>query len=187
MQHILEKIKKSKWNQPLFPGKKIDKLLNWIFWMVLLAAIVVIILIIIFGIYSKIYNASQVIIQKERIVKIGNLKIPVEIADSSQEWQRGLSGRKFLDWNRGMLFVFPSPGYYGFWMPNMHFPIDIIWIDSKKRIVDISENILPESYPQKFYPKLPSQYVLEVNAGFVRSNKIGVGDLVLFENIELER
>lgn len=114
--------------------------------------------------------------QNEPVVRIGDVVIPVEIANSPDEWNRGLSGRQSLAEERGMLFIFPQPGTYAFWMPDMHFAIDIIWIGQDRRIVDISANVAPESYPERFMPSSPVQYVLEVNAGFAARNNIRIGD-----------
>jgi uncharacterized protein len=120
-------------------------------------------------------------------IRIGQLVIPVELARSSTEMQKGLSGRESLPTNSGMLFIFPRLDFYHFWMPDMHFPIDIIWLDQNKKIIDISSNI-PNNFDPKnpviYQPKQPAQYVLEVNAGFAQNHQINIGDLVVFEGID---
>lgn len=88
----------------------------------------------------------------------------IEIVRTSEEFARGLSGHAPLAENEGMLFLFDQPDRYSFWMPDMRFAIDIIWIGSDWRIVDISHNVTPESYPEVFTPSAPAQYVLEVPA-----------------------
>lgn len=113
----------------------------------------------------------------------------VEIADSPEERERGLSGRESLLKNRGMLFVFSASDNYSFWMKGMKFSLDFIWIEGKK-IVEISENIKPEDYdPALTLPDEPAKNlisknkadkVLEVNAGTVKRLGIKTGD-----NIEL--
>lgn len=123
---------------------------------------------------------------KSPYVKIGQTEIPVEIAKTSQEVQKGLSGREYLDQNRGMLFVFSRPDLYRFWMPNMNFPIDIIWIADKK-VVGTEEGVSNDFNPTnpKFYtPPQPVQHVLEVNAQFTKNKKIRIGDPVIFNYIE---
>jgi uncharacterized membrane protein (UPF0127 family) len=102
----------------------------------------------------------------EAIVKRGDLEIPVSVADTSEEQEQGLSGTLFLPPNTGKLFVFNTDDRYGFWMKDMRYPIDIIWIDKDMRIVDITHDIASDSYPKIFYPSVPVRYVLEVNAGF---------------------
>jgi uncharacterized membrane protein (UPF0127 family) len=119
-------------------------------------------------------------------VKIGSVNIPAEVARTSAEVQKGLSGRLSLDQDKGMLFMFAKADIYSFWMPDMHFPLDIIWISSAKKVVGISADVSNEFDPAnpKFYrPPSPAQYVLEVNAGFAAKNGIKIGNSVTFANI----
>lgn len=117
-------------------------------------------------------------------VEIDGVMISVEVARTDEELTRGLSGRESLEPNSGMLFVFDSPYIYSFWIPDMNFPIDIIWINDGA-VVDISENV-PNDFdpnnPVTYSPSEPAQYVLEVNAGFTENNEITIGDEV---NIDL--
>ncbi|MEK7611570.1 MAG: DUF192 domain-containing protein [Patescibacteria group bacterium] len=113
-----------------------------------------------------------------KIITIGNTSLSVEVAVDNEAITRGLSGREKLAEKAGLLFVFPAPGYYPFWMKEMRFPIDIIWIGADKKVVGFSENILPESYPATFAPPSPVQYVVEVNAGWVEERGILVGDIL---------
>lgn len=116
-------------------------------------------------------------------VQISSTTIPVEIATSTPAVQKGLSGRPSLNPEVGMLFVFSRPDNYRFWMPDMHFPIDIIWIDSNK-VVDMDENVSPEFdplHPRFYMPSKPVQYVLELNAGFVQTRRIKKGDRVIID------
>lgn len=91
--------------------------------------------------------------------------INIEIADTNAERMQGLSGRESLETGRGILFIFPESGLYGFWMKDMNFSIDIIWLNGDLQPIGIEKNISPDSYPQVFYPPVPVKYVLEVNAG----------------------
>jgi len=92
---------------------------------------------------------------------------------------RGLGGRRNLPENRGLLFAYD--GYYvpKFWMKDMRFSIDIIWIKDKmvvgfeKNTPVSNQNPLPTYQPKDFV-----NYVLEVNAGFVDKNQIKIGDRV---------
>lgn len=113
-------------------------------------------------------------------VQIAATKIPVELATTGVAQQKGLSGRNSLDADSGMLFIFARPDTYRFWMPDMHFPLDMIWIQNGK-VVDITENVSNQFDPAnpRFYtPSSPAQYVLEVNAGFAKRHGIRVGDTV---------
>ncbi|MGB9743451.1 MAG: DUF192 domain-containing protein [Minisyncoccales bacterium] len=119
-------------------------------------------------------------------VKIGQTKIFVEIADTEEKRIKGLSGRESLAANQGMLFIFPQPGYYTFWMPEMNFPIDIIWFDEEKRIIGIENNVsnkFDPQNPQLYRPPAPVLYVLEIKAGLAEQNQIRVGDIVIFSKI----
>jgi uncharacterized membrane protein (UPF0127 family) len=124
--------------------------------------------------------------QASPMVQIAATKIPVEIATSSAAHQKGLSGRRLLDADRGMLFIFSRPDRYRFWMPDMYFPLDMIWIQDNK-VVDIDKDVSNEFNPAapKFYtPSSAVRYVLEVNAGFSMRHGIRIGDAVTFTSME---
>lgn len=111
-------------------------------------------------------------------IRIAGKEIKVEIADSEEKRNKGLSGRKKLGENDGMLFIFEITAQYSFWMKDMRFPLDIIWIDENKKIVAISENISPDTYPASFSPSDPVKYVLEVNAGWAEKNGVEAGNFI---------
>ena len=102
---------------------------------------------------------SSIVIQTPR----GSIRAMV--ASSSAEQELGLGGRDTLPRDEGMLFPFPYPGDYGFWMKDMRFPIDIVWILSNKRVVSVTADVRPDTYPAIFYPPLAISYVLELDAG----------------------
>ena len=114
-------------------------------------------------------------------LKVGEKIIKVEIADTDLKLKRGLSGREKIEDDEGMLFVVPENSIPSFWMKDMKFPIDIIWIDDLK-VVGILENLpVPsetESELPRYQPKYPIDYVLEVKAGFAKDNNIKIGDEV---------
>ncbi len=111
-------------------------------------------------------------------LSIGSATVRAEIAETTEQRVRGLSGRVQLGKDEGMLFVFSVPGTYAIWMPDMNFPIDIIWLDENMNVVDIKEHATPESYPEKFKPNKPASYVLEVSSGYVKEKGIQVGTKV---------
>jgi uncharacterized membrane protein (UPF0127 family) len=113
-------------------------------------------------------------------VKIAGQEIKVELALTSAVQERGLSGRSEVEKNSGMLFVFNQPGKQNFWMKDMSFPIDIIWISEDMRVVHVAKNTEPETFPKTFGPEADAKYVLEVGAGFSDKNNLKVGDEVLF-------
>ena len=108
--------------------------------------------------------------------------VMVEIADEPDEREQGLSGRESLAEKHGMLFIFETSGYHGFWMKDMRFSIDIVWMDDNWRVVDIHRSIAPSTYPTIFKPKLPARYVLELNAGAADSMKIDHGQTAVLSN-----
>lgn len=98
--------------------------------------------------------------------------IALEIADTADERSQGLSGRSSLGANAGMLFVFDNQVQPGFWMNDMNFALDIVWIRGTT-IVDITENIpppAPDEALEIYYPNTPADKVLEVNAGWVAAH-----------------
>jgi|SRR3989338_1484778 len=117
---------------------------------------------------------------KEKIISINEKRLEIAIADNPQEQSGGLSGVAKITNKQGMLFIFPQPLLPSFWMKNMRFALDIIWIDADSKIVSISKNISPATFPKTFSPPFPVLYVLEVNSGWSDRNNIKVGDNISF-------
>lgn len=115
-----------------------------------------------------------------RKIKINETEIKAREAVSTEDKVKGLGVFEKIEENEGMIFIYENPGVYGFWMKNMKFPIDIIWIDKNKKIIDITKNIGPETFPEVFKPKSPAKYVLEVKSGFADKNQIKEGDYAEF-------
>lgn len=129
-------------------------------------------------------SASIISSKPQFFAEINKKKIELLLALKSEEIIKGLSGKKSLGENQGMLFVFEKPDRYGFWMKEMNFPIDIIWIDENYKIIEITKNLKPDSYPKIFRPKKPAQFVLEINIGWAEKNKIAPEMRVFFsENV----
>ena len=116
--------------------------------------------------------------KNERVIVVNGVRLAVEVADSEEEWAKGLSGREYLPPLRGMLFVFPKEDYYQIWMREMKFPIDIFWIRSDGVIIDIKKHATPDSYPEVYTPRSPAKYVLETVADFADEYNIEIGDKV---------
>jgi len=109
-------------------------------------------------------------------VDIGEGRYRVEIAATPEARAQGLSGRLRLAPNQGMIFHFPDDGKQCMWMKDMHFPLDIIWLNSVNWVVHIEENVTPETYPKQFCaPEANAHYVLELPAGQVAAKDIRVG------------
>ena len=110
------------------------------------------------------------------VVVLGGQEISVSVADTANERTQGLSGRESLESNEGMLFMFPEEGMYSFWMKDMRFSIDMLWISSQGDVVHLEHGVSPASYPTAFSSSVPAQYVLEVPAGFSNTHGIKIGD-----------
>jgi uncharacterized membrane protein (UPF0127 family) len=113
------------------------------------------------------------------VLFIDTLALTVTVADDPRERAQGLSNTDSLGELEGKLFIFDSAGYPGMWMKDMRYPIDIIFIGNDLRIVDIAENVTPETYPLTFSPREPARFVLETNAYFVKSFNITRGQTVV--------
>jgi uncharacterized membrane protein (UPF0127 family) len=117
----------------------------------------------------------------DKTVTINGQKLNVEVASTDSARVQGLSSRKCIGQNEAMLFVFNQPGYYQFWMKDMNFPIDIIWISPAHKAIGLERKVQPSTYPTKFVNQLaPAQYVLEMASG--RSTSLGMtfGTIVNF-------
>ena len=114
-------------------------------------------------------------------VSISNKTIKAEVADNLAKRTVGLSEREELKEKEGMLFIFDKEGHYGFWMLNMKFPIDIVWISKNKTIVGFVENAKPCTYNCTVYkPNKPILYALEVRSGFCKKYNVRSGQKVFF-------
>lgn len=112
-------------------------------------------------------------------VKIGLAAFDVEVADTALLQTKGLSGRELLPKNYGMLFVFEDLAVRKFWMKDVRFPLDIIWITGNK-VAGIIYGAEPDSgdSPEVFESPVPVDMVLEVNAGEISNYGIMMGDAV---------
>jgi len=117
--------------------------------------------------------------QKQSIVEVLGHKIEIEVMRSTSDRTRGLSGRESLAEDKGMLFVFSTPGQHSFWMKDMKFSIDIIWILDDE-VVDIwkSASVPMGNNTPSYRPKRSANYVLEVAAGFVEEKGINIGNKI---------
>ena len=119
-------------------------------------------------------------------VRIDELVFPVELAADPESRIRGLSGRDSMHSGTGMLFVFENAERFRFWMKEMRFSLDIVWIGSNCKVVDVSENVpfpdpsTPFEDLLRYSPESRAKYVLEINGGEAAALGLGVGDQVKF-------
>jgi uncharacterized protein len=109
--------------------------------------------------------------------------LQVEVMVKDEDRAMGLMFRPELPKDRGLLFVFSEADFHGFWMKNCRFPIDMVWLDDKGRVVHLAEGVPPCSKePCPVYqPMRKALYVVELNAGQARREKAAVGATLKFE------
>ncbi len=114
-------------------------------------------------------------------VQVGGGVYHVWLAKTASERAKGLSGVEHLKMNGGLLMVYEEDGSNPIWMKDMLIPLDIIWIDSAKKVVHIERNADYKLGEEKTYaPKKFSRYVLELSAGSADKAGIKVGQSVTF-------
>ncbi len=96
------------------------------------------------------------------VITVEGVDYRVRVVDTPKERTQGLSGTTTLAPDEGMLFVFEEAGLHGFWMKNMNYAIDILWLNDELKPVAVTKNISPNSFPTIFYPPVPVRYVLEI-------------------------
>jgi len=130
-------------------------------------------------------NQQPVIVYKTGIVAIAGHTLNIQVADTDVLRSKGLGDQSSLAENEGMLFTFPAVGRYAFWMKDMKFNLDFIWIKAGK-IVEITPNApaepgLPSSALHSYLPAEEIDSVVEVNAGWSAKNKVKVNDSVTID------
>ncbi len=102
---------------------------------------------------------------------------------------RGLSGRDGLPAKTGMMFIFEDRKASAFWMKDMKFSLDFIWISEDCRIVDITRDVphppAGEQNPSLplYSPAVPAAYNFELNAGEAARHGLRTGDFVVFYGV----
>ena len=118
--------------------------------------------------------------QQHHKVTINDVVFYVERADDDNERAMGLMYREQMDDDSGMLFIFPDSQYRAFWMKNTLIPLDILYFDNSRKLINISENTPPCKNTTTRCPNYPSEkpakYVLEINAGLSQKHGFKVGD-----------
>lgn len=116
--------------------------------------------------------------------QLGDSEFTFEVVNTPASKTKGLSGRGKIG-SDGMLFVFDQSDLHGIWMKDMEFDLDLIWV-ADEEVVDITSKILaPQDESGHFdlpiyRPSIPSKIVIEVEAGFVESNQVELGQQLLY-------
>ena len=111
------------------------------------------------------------------MVCFSSVCVNTEVVSKQPEMGRGLSGRSALAPGKGMLFKFEDEDLHRFWMKDMKFNLDIIWMDKQGKVVFIAPDLqpcTPQACPS-YGPPQKDLYVLEVNASFCKTNGIKPG------------
>ena len=102
----------------------------------------------------------------------------VEAVVSPAALQKGLSGRPKLPSGQGLLFIFPTLDRHSMWMPDMLFPLDIVWLDENLIVVNINRGATPCSSRDKcpsYLSEKMVKYAIEMSAGDSAAYGLGVG------------
>jgi uncharacterized membrane protein (UPF0127 family) len=123
------------------------------------------------------------LIPKTPVAEINGHVFSLYLAQTSQEQSIGLAKYKSIGQNQGMIFLFDKSDYYSFWMKDMKFPIDIIFISGNK-VVDVFDKVpvSPNENLPVYTTKTKADKVLEINAGLAKKYEIKIGNIV---NIKL--
>ncbi|MEX2599322.1 MAG: DUF192 domain-containing protein, partial [Dehalococcoidia bacterium] len=118
-------------------------------------------------------------------IHVEGARFAVDVADTGEERNQGLSGRESMPWDGGMWFDFGREVSTSFWMVDMHFPLDMVWVNRELQVVAVSHNV-PAPEPGQTDSELPYydagdhtvQYVLEIHAGLADQYGIGSGSVI---------
>jgi uncharacterized membrane protein (UPF0127 family) len=110
-------------------------------------------------------------------------RVQAELSDTPQKRARGLMFREQLAPDAGMLFKFEEAGEWSFWMKNTKIALDILWIALDKRIIYVEENVQPcrQDPCPEYKPNAEALYVLELQAGSVKREKLAKGMKLFFD------
>jgi hypothetical protein len=108
----------------------------------------------------------------------------LEFALTQQQKAIGLMNYIELTSETAMLFVYNQPQTVGIWMKNMHFPLDIIWLDENLNIINLVKNAPPCQVDQacpSYTKNIPTNYVLEIKAGLIDQFGLELGQTAEFK------
>jgi uncharacterized membrane protein (UPF0127 family) len=124
--------------------------------------------------------------QKYTMVTLPSGKeIKAETVYRDLEITRGLMFRESLPKDQGMLFLHPQTGRHAYWTYNCRFPVDIVWMDTQHRVVEVYPNAPPCTGKSArecptYGGRHDARYVLEMNANLANANGIREGSVLNF-------
>lgn len=134
-------------------------------------------------IFSQLYTHTSYLKGYNKIkVAIGKQTYTLFIANNEIKRQKGLSNIKAMRDNEGMLFIFEKPDYYHFWMKDMQFPLDFIFIN-RNQVVDMIENVSPKTYPNTLTSTEKADKIIELKAGKIEKLHLKKWSKIIFTTI----
>ena len=135
----------------------------------------------------QVYQYTQYLQYQRAPLTIAGSSFDMRVVSSNPQREKGLSGTPKLDKTDGMLFVFENDDTWGIWMKDMLIPIDIVWLNSEKKVVYMVKDADPSSYPHTTYrPARKARYVAEFQAGTIERRNIQIGDQAAFDLSDIE-
>lgn len=132
---------------------------------------------------TQLIDSKEERVWKTRILKIGDKNYEIFLTEDEEDMKKGLAVFEDIKDSQGMLFEFSTEDFHSFWMKDMKFDIDMIFLDKEMKVVHIFENVRKDTYKNEtdykiFIPKLKSKYVVEIKSGEIKKNKIKIGDII---------
>ncbi len=152
---------------------------------IIIPIVIIILIAVLFFIGRAYFSNSGFNLTPQAKATINNSSFNLILAKTPKEKEIGLSGKESLPKDQGMLFKFEKTGYYSFWMKNMKFPIDIIFIKNNK-IVTIYNEVKPPANNKElaiYQPLEPADTVLEINSGLSKKYGFKKDMQVNYENL----
>lgn len=112
------------------------------------------------------------------VLDVDGEQVTLEVADTRFKQTRGLTNRKRPDDAYGMLYVLEEPSRYAYWMKDMLFSTDVIWLDEQYRVIDLEASLSAENSSQIYEPDQPALFVLEFPDGFVKRHAVKKGERI---------
>lgn len=137
----------------------------------------------VFFVWNYFHPATNEYLPLDHMVTVAGKEIMVRVADTEATQVQGLSGFTGLPADQGMFFLFPKVNYYAFWMKDMRFPLDVIWLKQTNqegiyKVVGVVLQVSPDTYPQAFTSPEPVDGFLELPAQTLDKSVVG-SELVL--------
>lgn len=122
------------------------------------------------------------LMQASTTLRVGDGVFKARLALDQASREKGLSGVARLHNTDAMILAFGSDAKWQIWMKDMKVPIDILWLDSNRKVIYIVKNASPDGGTDVMYvPEVDARYVVELAAGIVDSKAIRIGQTAVFD------